>query len=378
MADISHLYKTSVLKTRLSLLFPRYSCLSLCVDLNQVFARFINRLIISVLSCALVSDLLKMNALIEKEPSGFEPPRADDGYALSKFDGMEFSLADHHQYPESGETAPLTDVALRFKDNNNRTGGAPDQIEVSDEEGTERKEKNTRGNCQQKKRFTCAVCGKSLSTKQHLRSHEFTHTGEKPFACRICGKAFADGSALGKHKLVHTGDKPFACRICRKSFAQSGHLSTHEVCGKAFADRSTLASHKLIHTGEKPFACRICGKSFALISYLSSHKLTHTGKKPFDCSNCGKAFRSKTGLRYHEKKHSEGNYHLSRHNLTHENGKRFHCSVCGKGFRTKEGFQGHTEKHSKEEQSVCAMCGEPFRRVEDLEKHLKWHIQGSS
>ncbi|CAG0879953.1 unnamed protein product [Cyprideis torosa] len=218
-----------------------------------------------------------MNALIEKEPSGFEAPRPDDGYALSKFDGMEFSLADHHQRPELGETAPLTDVALRFKDNNSRTGGAPDQIEVSDEEGTERKEKNTRDGfrskwglrCHQKKhsegnQSACALCDQPFrlleDLEKHLKWH--IHSG-KPFACKTCGKAFTDRSALRRHKMIHSGEKPFACRIC----------------GKAFVWRGDLVSHQTIHTGEKPFACSICGKPFARSSGLCTHKLIHSGEK---------------------------------------------------------------------------------------------------
>ncbi|CAG0900064.1 unnamed protein product [Cyprideis torosa] len=69
-----------------------------------------------------------MNSEVEKEPSDFEVPRADDGYALPKFDGVEVSN-DHHEFSESGETVPRTDVLPRCMYNKKQTGGAPDQIE---------------------------------------------------------------------------------------------------------------------------------------------------------------------------------------------------------------------------------------------------------
>ncbi|CAG0880910.1 unnamed protein product [Cyprideis torosa] len=254
-----------------------------------------------------------MNAEVEKEPSDFEVPRADDGYALSKFDGIE-ALTDHNEFSESGETGPLTEIVPGSMDKKNQTSVASDQIEVSEDEDTVRKGKNSRGHSQQKKRFTCAVCGKSLSTKQHLQCHELTHTGEKPFACKTCGK----------------------------SFARKHHLSTH----------------KLTHTGEKPFACRICGRSFALSSSLSSHKLTHTGEKPpFICSVCWKGFNRLSNLRRHE--------------FTHKKEKRFHCSFGGDGSRSKAGVHSHEKKHSEGIHSTCALCDQPFGLVEDLEKHLK-------
>ncbi|CAG0898567.1 unnamed protein product, partial [Cyprideis torosa] len=325
-----------------------------------------------------VINFLKMNSEIEKEPSGIEIPRADDGYALPKFEANEM-LTDQHEFRESEETPLLTDFVPGSTDNNNQTSGAraPDQIEVSEDEGPVRKGKNSRIHCQQKKRFICGVCGKSVSTKQNLQSHEFIHTGEKPFACRICGKSFADRSALGRHELIHSGEKPFACKAqvdpqWRETFAC-------RICGKAVADRSALvtsgfekfkspeqrtrrkvkrsnfelrfqlALHTSSFTIERNSAWKICEKYFAHNHHLSTHKF------------CGKAFAQRSTL--------------GRHKLIHSGQKRFACRMCGKGFRSKEAYQGHSKKHCEEEMSVCALCGDPFRLLEDLEKHLKWHIQ---
>ncbi|CAG0906675.1 unnamed protein product, partial [Cyprideis torosa] len=247
-----------------------------------------------------------MNSEVEKEHSGFEILREDDGYALPKFDGIEV-LTDHKGSTESGQTAPLTNIVPGSMDSKNQTSLASDQIEVSEDEGTVRKGKISRGHSQQKKRFTCGVCGKSLSSKQNLQTHEFTHTGDKPFACRICGRSFAQSNDLSRHKLTHTGYKPFACNTCGKAFADRSVLAKHKICGKSFARSRCLSSHKLTHTGEKPFSYSVCGKAFNRQSNLRTHEFTHKKEKRFHCSVCGDGFRSKAGLHYHEKKHSEGN-----------------------------------------------------------------------
>ncbi|CAG0895617.1 unnamed protein product [Cyprideis torosa] len=76
-----------------------------------------------------------MNSEVEKEPSGFEILREDDGYAIAKFDGIEV-LNDHKESTESSETAPLMDIVPGSMDNKNQTSVASDQIEVSEDEDT--------------------------------------------------------------------------------------------------------------------------------------------------------------------------------------------------------------------------------------------------
>lgn len=53
--------------------------------------------------------------------------------------------------------------------------------------------------------FRCQVCLKSLSTKQSLKEHMFTHSGEKPYKCVEpgCGLFFRQSSQLSNHKKVH-------------------------------------------------------------------------------------------------------------------------------------------------------------------------------
>ena len=59
------------------------------------------------------------------------------------------------------------------------------------------------------KRFQCKHCSKFLSSKQNLKEHLYTHTGEKPYRCREAGcvMAFRQGSQLSVHKRIHSAIK---------------------------------------------------------------------------------------------------------------------------------------------------------------------------
>ncbi|OMJ94429.1 hypothetical protein SteCoe_2484 [Stentor coeruleus] len=54
-------------------------------------------------------------------------------------------------------------------------------------------------------KFKCSYCSKMLSSKQNLKEHEFTHTGELPYICKSpgCGLRFRQGSVLSAHKRIH-------------------------------------------------------------------------------------------------------------------------------------------------------------------------------
>ena len=59
----------------------------------------------------------------------------------------------------------------------------------------------------------CDTCLKEFSSKQSLKIHYRTRTGEKPFASQICDKRFAQKTNLVQHQATHSYYRPFKCSI---------------------------------------------------------------------------------------------------------------------------------------------------------------------
>ncbi|KAJ2787715.1 hypothetical protein GGI15_000486 [Coemansia interrupta] len=70
-------------------------------------------------------------------------------------------------------------------------------------------------------------CNKSFDRRYNLKSHEKTHTNERPYPCDICDSRFSRNHDLKRHKKIHTGARPFVCQFCGSTFARSDALSRH-------------------------------------------------------------------------------------------------------------------------------------------------------
>ncbi|XP_022201850.2 protein bric-a-brac 2 [Nilaparvata lugens] len=73
----------------------------------------------------------------------------------------------------------------------------------------------------------CLICNKNFHSRQNLRRHLQTHTGEKPHRCDYCDLSFLRLSHLQRHVRVHTGERPYACTLCPKQFSRSDKLKSH-------------------------------------------------------------------------------------------------------------------------------------------------------
>jgi hypothetical protein len=59
----------------------------------------------------------------------------------------------------------------------------------------------------------CNFCGINFLSKDHLKVHEQSHTGEKPYECDVCGRKVAYRKLLVTRYTLHTNIKPYASKV---------------------------------------------------------------------------------------------------------------------------------------------------------------------
>ena len=160
-----------------------------------------------------------------------------------------------------------------------------------------------------KAKYTCPFqdCDKVFSRPSRLKTHEYSHTGEKPFKCH-CGKAYARRFHLQRHVQNHHENSPkihpgknIKCTDCDANFSNKYSFNKHwKDC------------HDPENKDKKQYTCPECRANFPLRKTLKKHRIEEHGlsEKPIICPKCDKTFVYPKQLKAHQKTAHDGRRYL--------------------------------------------------------------------
>jgi uncharacterized Zn-finger protein len=104
-----------------------------------------------------------------------------------------------HPYPRNNHTEPVNTIILPI-----------DDINTSQTKEQESPPPPPPPSSPQDTKYICPYCNKGFTRPSSLRTHTYSHTGEKPFICTepCCGRKFSVQSNLRRHLRVHRLSKP--------------------------------------------------------------------------------------------------------------------------------------------------------------------------
>lgn len=72
-------------------------------------------------------------------------------------------------------------------------------------------------------------CNKTFEGVNSLRSHQASHSEERPLVCDFpgCDKTFREAKHLKVHKMLHTDERPLKCHLCYYSCRQRNSMNWH-------------------------------------------------------------------------------------------------------------------------------------------------------
>ena len=147
-------------------------------------------------------------------------------------------------------------------------------------------------------------CPKFFSRPSRLKTHIFSHTGERPFQCPVqdCKKTFSRHAHLKRHQEKNHAsvevkaeiDEPkLRCPHCPSEFSNKYSLKKHQ----------TVKHKEVSVPAEKLYVCTDCDASFQTKIERRRHRgLVHPDLElPYICEVCQKRFLYPKLLREHQK-----------------------------------------------------------------------------
>ncbi|CAG8573508.1 6361_t:CDS:1 [Acaulospora morrowiae] len=123
--------------------------------------------------------------------------------------------------------------------------------------------------------YECTQCNKTFARLYNLKSHQRTHSTDRPFKCPSCETAFARNHDLKRHQKIHENAKPYKCLGCKKLFSRFVRLMQNNLNkGQGFLTMNlfdnrldALRRHK-----QNPKSRESCRESEIAASHVESPK----------------------------------------------------------------------------------------------------------
>ena len=156
--------------------------------------------------------------------------------------------------------------------------------------------------------YFCSRCNLECSSRYHLRTHERTHTGDRPYGCNVCGRRFNRPYEWKVHVLKHATNGRH--KEVARAFEQNLELGMEKVNGDhGFQSERPPLPQRYFDIDKpppkddtnRPFQCAICFKAFATNFILTAHLKTHLNTRHV-CDMCDASYTRKFKLQAHREK----------------------------------------------------------------------------